>query len=36
LWLPYYPIWSIVVVALDIIVIWAIATWDTSRSPTTP
>jgi hypothetical protein len=36
LWLPYYPIWSIVVIALDIIVIWAIATWDTSRSDTTP
>jgi len=34
LWLPYYPVWSIVVIALDIIVIWAIATWDTSRSRT--
>ena len=34
LWLPYYPVWSIIVIALDIIVIWAIATWDTSRSHT--
>ena len=34
LWLPYYPLWSIVVIALDVIVIWAIATWDTSRSRT--
>ncbi|HME48836.1 DUF7144 family membrane protein [Mycobacterium sp.] len=34
LWLPYYPVWSIVVIALDIIVIWAVATWDTSRSHT--
>ncbi|MCH9729343.1 MAG: hypothetical protein K0U84_06665 [Actinomycetia bacterium] len=32
LWLPYYPVWSIVVIALDIIVIWAVATWDTSRT----
>ncbi|NNH68958.1 hypothetical protein HLB23_03560 [Nocardia uniformis] len=27
LWLPYYPWWSVLVIALDIIVIWAIATW---------
>ena len=26
-WLPYYPIWSVVVIALDIIAIWGIATW---------
>ncbi|HUO37331.1 MAG TPA: hypothetical protein VMU34_05570 [Mycobacterium sp.] len=31
LWLPYYPVWSIVVIALDIVVIWAVATWDTAR-----
>ena len=29
LWLPYYPVWSLVVVALDILVIWAVATWRT-------
>jgi hypothetical protein len=32
LWLPYYPVWAIVLIALDVLVIWAIATWDTSRS----
>ncbi|NKY85279.1 DUF7144 family membrane protein [Nocardia veterana] len=31
LWLPYYPWWSILVIALDIVVIWAIATWDPRR-----
>jgi hypothetical protein len=34
MWLPYYPWWSIIVIALDVIVIWAVATWDTtSASP---
>ncbi|WP_227978990.1 DUF7144 family membrane protein [Nocardia spumae] len=27
LWLPYYPAWSILVIALNVVVIWAIATW---------
>ncbi|MEV6324652.1 hypothetical protein AB0M45_26210 [Nocardia sp. NPDC051787] len=27
MWLPYYPAWSILVIALNIVVIWAIATW---------
>ncbi|MBF6173834.1 DUF7144 family membrane protein [Nocardia blacklockiae] len=27
LWLPYYPWWSVLVIALNIVVIWAIATW---------
>ncbi|AHH16921.1 putative membrane protein [Nocardia nova SH22a] len=31
LWLPYYPWWSILIIALDIVVIWAIATWDPKR-----
>lgn len=31
LWLPYYPVWSVVVIALDIIVIWAVSTWDPGR-----
>lgn len=30
LWLPYYPVWSIVLIALNVLVIWAIAAWDTS------
>ncbi|WP_410877315.1 hypothetical protein [Nocardia sp. A7] len=27
LWLPYYPWWSILIIAVDIVVIWAVATW---------
>lgn len=27
LWLPYYPWWSILLIALDLVVIWAVATW---------
>ncbi|WP_030172300.1 MULTISPECIES: hypothetical protein [Actinomycetes] len=29
LWLPYYPWWSILVIALDVVVIWAVTTWRT-------
>lgn len=28
LWLPHYPIWAIVVIALDVLVIWALCTAD--------
>ncbi|WP_328394230.1 DUF7144 family membrane protein [Nocardia sp. NBC_00416] len=31
LWIPYYPWWSIVVIALDIVVIWAVSTWQPDR-----
>lgn len=31
LWLPYYPWWAILVIAIDLVVIWAVATWPTSR-----
>ncbi|MEV0032906.1 hypothetical protein [Nocardia sp. NPDC050793] len=27
LWLPYYPYWSILIIALSIVVIWAVSTW---------
>jgi hypothetical protein len=27
LWLPYYPWWSISIIALDVVVIWAVSTW---------
>jgi hypothetical protein len=27
LWLPYYPWWSILILVLDVVVIWAVATW---------
>ncbi|MCM6775514.1 hypothetical protein NDR87_15440 [Nocardia sp. CDC159] len=32
LWIPYYPAWSILIIALDVVVIWAIATWRPSAS----
>ena len=25
MWLPYYPIWSLVIIALDVLVIWALS-----------
>ncbi|MFE5707346.1 hypothetical protein [Rhodococcus koreensis] len=28
LWLPYYPVWSLVIIALDVVVIWAVSTWN--------
>ncbi|MGB3302436.1 DUF7144 family membrane protein [Gordonia sp. (in: high G+C Gram-positive bacteria)] len=27
LWLPYYPWWSILIIAIDVIIIWAVSTW---------
>ena len=27
LWLPHYPAWAILIIVLDVIVIWAVATW---------
>lgn len=27
LWLPHYPLWSILIIALDVVIIWAVATW---------
>ena len=29
LWLPYFPWWSILVIAIDLVIIWAVATWRT-------
>jgi hypothetical protein len=31
LWIPWYPLWSILIIALSVVVIWAVSTWDTSR-----
>jgi hypothetical protein len=31
LWMPYYPPGSIVLIALDVVAIWGVATWNTSR-----
>ncbi|GAA5063232.1 DUF7144 family membrane protein [Nocardia callitridis] len=27
LWIPYYPMWSILIIVLDVVVIWAVTTW---------
>jgi hypothetical protein len=26
LWLPYFPLWAIIVIAIDVVVIWSLAT----------
>ncbi|WP_280233001.1 DUF7144 family membrane protein [Nocardia cyriacigeorgica] len=31
LWLPYYPAWSILIIVLDVVVIWAVTTWNPSQ-----
>jgi hypothetical protein len=31
LWIPWYPLWSILIIAIDIVIIWAIATWRPER-----
>ncbi|MEU4682606.1 DUF7144 family membrane protein [Streptomyces xinghaiensis] len=27
LWLPYYPVWAIVMIGIDLIVLWALSIW---------
>lgn len=27
LWLPYYPWWSVIVIALDVFIIWSVSIW---------
>ncbi|AFA71788.1 putative membrane protein [Gordonia polyisoprenivorans VH2] len=29
LWIPYFPWWSILIIAVDLVVIWAVCTWQT-------
>jgi hypothetical protein len=31
LWMPYYPAGSVVLIALDAVIIWGVATWNMSR-----
>jgi hypothetical protein len=31
LWLPYYPGWSLLIIALDVVIIWAVSTWNPDR-----
>jgi hypothetical protein len=26
--IPYYPVWAIVIIGLDILIIWALTVWD--------
>lgn len=28
LWIPYYPVWAIVIITLDVLVIWAVTRYD--------
>ncbi|MGW6692897.1 DUF7144 family membrane protein [Rhodococcus sp. NPDC054953] len=28
LWLPYYPAWAFAIIALDVVVIWAVTIWN--------
>jgi hypothetical protein len=30
IWLPYFPVWAILVIALDVLIIWALASHRTS------
>ncbi|MGU3584626.1 hypothetical protein ACLBYD_15770 [Rhodococcus sp. C26F] len=27
-WIPYYPWWAILVIALSVVVMWTVATWE--------
>jgi hypothetical protein len=29
--LPYYPVWSLLIIALDVVIIWAVSTWNPDR-----
>jgi hypothetical protein len=31
LWMPYYPTGAVVLIALDVVVIWGVATWNSAR-----
>jgi hypothetical protein len=32
MWLPHYPWWSIIVIALDVFIIWSVSTWRQSST----
>lgn len=31
LWMPYYPVGAVVLIAVDLVVIWGVTTWSSSR-----
>jgi uncharacterized membrane protein (DUF106 family) len=35
-WLPYSPLWAIMVIAVDILIIWALASYLRQPVPTAP
>jgi hypothetical protein len=35
-WLPYSPLWAIMVIAVDILIIWALAAYLRQPVPTAP
>ena len=30
--IPYYPVWAIAIIALDVLVIWALSVWDRDQA----
>ena len=30
-WMPYYPVGAVALIALDTVVIWGVAAWNSSR-----
>jgi hypothetical protein len=32
LWIPYYPVWSVLLIALDVAVIWALCVYAPQRA----
>lgn len=30
--IPYYPVWAIAIIALDVLVIWALSVWDSREA----
>jgi uncharacterized membrane protein YgaE (UPF0421/DUF939 family) len=33
--IPYYPVWAITIIALDIAIIWALTVWDRGAARST-
>ena len=34
-WAPYYPVWAITIIALDVAIIWALTVWDRGAARST-
>ena len=34
LFLPYYPVWSLLIIALNVFVIWALCVWNREAAAT--